>query len=113
MKRAAPTSADALKADPPPTHNKGKCCCVRCDPMQARAARVLARYRERAALKEKTRRELALSPRPAVLAKSAPRYLTPSAQTRRLAELIRAGKSAREAIEIIESTPQPTEEPKP
>jgi hypothetical protein len=86
-----------------------QCACPVCDPQQTKVAAARAAAKLARALPVKI---VSTPEGPAVLARRMPRYLPPSAQTRRMAELLRAGKTAREAIAIIEATP-PEEETKP
>jgi hypothetical protein len=85
------------------------CACPVCDPEQTK----LAAARAAAKLSRAVPVKVVSTPEgPAVLARRMPRYLPPSAQTRRMAELLREGKTAAQAIEIIDSTPT-NEDPNP
>lgn len=77
-----------------------RCACPVCDPQQTKLAAARAAAKLARAVPVKV---VGTPEGPAVLARRVPRYLPPTKETRRMAELIRLGHSAREAIDIIEA----------
>lgn len=88
------------------------CACPVCDPQQAHLAKVRA---DAVAARPVPIKVVGTPEGPAVLVKAMPRYRPqPSADTRRLAQLLRAGKTFAQAAEIIESEKtQQRKEPTP
>ena len=107
MKRAmVPTGGEgreALSADPPPTHNAKTCTCLRCDPLQSRTAKLRAKWDAERAGAAKLRAELAALPRVPAVRRLPPLQRPTGDNTRRFAELLKAGRTAAQAIDIIES----------